>query len=260
MSPTTSLGHRKPNQFGWLETVFVVITKSTVVMRGKMITARRIFTPVSAVETQHRVRSFFASSTDHTRLLAESEVHRLKSGETETHYILAPGGTSWEIVQKVPPLHLARLTVRNNETIMNAKVVTRTLGNAEAVCQKLLDAALSDIAKLSSKPAHALSTIHGVSSWAEKSFQSEDPAELDVVRRIASGDLSALRQQLNHQSMWEKVCLAYVSNASSCIRPEDEVLLYLKNGAKIISIEHLADVSDYADQCGGAMALLAFNK
>jgi hypothetical protein len=224
-----------------------------------MITARRIFTPVSAAEMRHRVRSFFASSTDHTRLLAESEVHRLTSGETETQYILAPGGTSWEIVQKVPPLHLARLTVRNNETIMNAKVVTRTLGNAETVCQKLLAAALSDIAKLSSKPAQALSTIHGVSSWAEKSFQSEDPAELDVVRKIASGDLSTLRQQMD-QSIWEKVCRAYLSNASSCIRPEDEVLLYLKNGAKIIGIEHLADVGDYADQCGGAMAVLEFTE
>jgi hypothetical protein len=123
-------------------------------------------------------RPFFASSTDHTTLLQNAEVHRLvgqgvgSGGTVEAapcQYVLVAQGTEVGLVQKVPQLHLARLWWDpSTNTIYGAKVVNRTLGSIPEVCPRLLDAALKDAkvaatAKLSTLPIQARSTLHGLS-------------------------------------------------------------------------------------------------
>jgi hypothetical protein len=106
-------------------------------------------------------RFFFASSTDHTRLLDEADVHRVTLVDGVTQYVMAPNGTDLEIVQKVPQLHLARLFVKDN-VLYGAKVINRTLGEPKLVCGKILDAALQDVGI---DKARARSTLHGLSDW-----------------------------------------------------------------------------------------------
>ena len=83
-----------------------------------------------------RVAIFFASSTDHTRLLAEAEVHRWvvppdnNNSTSRTQYVLVANGMDLEMVKQVPQLHLARLFVTSDQSTMyGAKVVNRTLGD-----------------------------------------------------------------------------------------------------------------------------------
>ncbi|KAG7349229.1 hypothetical protein IV203_011826 [Nitzschia inconspicua] len=97
-------------------------------------------------------RTFFASSTDHTRLLQEAEVHCLveeddnETGINKRQYVLVDYGMDLATVKKVPQLHLGRLFLEGN-TIYGAKVVNRTLGECSVVWGKLLEAALEDVRK-----------------------------------------------------------------------------------------------------------------
>jgi hypothetical protein len=148
-----------------------------------------------------RKRCFFASSTDHTRLLRDSEVHRLpptlettdlSSNGTTTQaiirYVMASSGMDTATVIKVPQLHLARLCVSVtvpahaaddsnhsmsstsllstglNPTLFGAKVINRTLGSLDVVCGKLVESALSDLQPKSPVPPLAASVVRAKST------------------------------------------------------------------------------------------------
>ena len=114
------------------------------------------------------IRNFFASSTDHTTLLANAKAHRVilstdnDTQDEESMYILIPEGTSLELALKVDKLHLARLYTRGN-LIYNPKVVQRSLGTTSHVCKPLLDMALQDIRK--NENATAIASLAGLSKW-----------------------------------------------------------------------------------------------
>jgi hypothetical protein len=139
-------------------------------------------------------RFFFASSTDHTTLLAQAEIHVLpvantpatvNDGNTPTtttqQIVLAPCGMDGETVRKVPQLHMARLlltttsstTSESNEIVMtlhSAKVVNRSLGSTVHVCRRLLEYAMAQQGKMTNRSSRnvkifAKSTLHGLSEW-----------------------------------------------------------------------------------------------
>jgi hypothetical protein len=139
--------------------------------------------------TEMTTRFFFASSTDHTTLLAQAEIHVLpvaagttndNNGKTTTQQIvLAPSGMDFDTVCKVPQLHMARLlltTTRttnddNNDEIViilhGAKVVNRSLGSILHVCRRLLEYAvtLHQQQQQGTVQMFAKSTLHGLSDW-----------------------------------------------------------------------------------------------
>jgi hypothetical protein len=199
-------------------------------------------------------RTFFASSTDHTTLLSESQVFRLPQQEDGILlYALAAGGSDADIVRKVPQLHLARLFV-DSEHIWGAKVVNRTLGSLPHVCDKLVDAALQDL----NRPVLAKSTLHGLSDWVltvmdnkESSavVQSLDPETLEAVTAVAQNKASAPYPK----DAWEILAKEFLRHSS-----EGESALYRAKGATLVEIQHQVDTTEFSDTCAGAMALFEF--
>lgn len=183
----------------------------------------------------HR-RSFFASSTDHTRLLKESEIHCLPQTRGNNLYVLAAGGMDKDVVQKVPQLHLARIYLDGNK-IYGAKVVNKTLGDIPHVCGRLLDAAM----KNGGTEAH--STLHGLSEWVLK--RDENP---ELITEICNGSMA------NYDAAaWEPLALDFAQSGLA-----EEANLYLaKEAAKLIRIEHQADETEFANTSGGAMAIIS---
>jgi hypothetical protein len=210
-----------------------------------------------------KVQSFFASSTDHTFLLHEAQVHRLLGPDKNcVQYVMAAVGIDMETVKKVPQLHLARILVSDNRLLHSAKVINRTLGEPEHVCGRLVDAALADIPGV----AMAKSTLHGLSQWvldgsaqdndshpARKILKCLNATELAAVIAIASGNyLDEIVYDSGRES-WEKLATMYANH-----RMSPEIALYISKGATLESIQHNMDIGDYANTCGGAMAFLKF--
>jgi hypothetical protein len=210
-----------------------------------MMLVSRVLRPSAVVSTITK-RPFFASSTDHTRLLAEADVHCI-SKDGMKQYVLAANGMDLDTVQKVPQLHLARLAL-DGKKIHGAKVVNRTLGDPKHVCTRLLDAALKDVGL----GAEAWSTLHGLSEWVAKgdadALQGMDKAQLDILQGIASGKGSEY-----HEKGWETVAMEFVNLGLG-----SESNLYMKQG-KLDRIEHKADGSEFANTSGGAMAIFKFS-
>jgi len=200
-------------------------------------------------------RTFFASSTDHTSLLQESQVHRLGNHL----YVMAAAGMDAATVQKVPQLHLARLLV-DNEVIHGAKVVNRSLGSPAQVCGKLVDAALKDIG---AGNAQAKSTLHGLSEWVMTGIKEKEgvdaykdlsATDLQVLEAIASGAL--LQDPVAYaagKEGWERLAREFIEKGQG-----EEAALYVSKGGKLTAVEHLVDASDFANTSGGAMAVFSF--
>ena len=81
-----------------------------------------------------RVAIFFASSTDHTRLLAEAEVHCWvvpsdnNNSSSRTQYVLVVNGIDLEMVKRGPQLHLTCLFVTSDQrATYGVKVVNRAV-------------------------------------------------------------------------------------------------------------------------------------
>jgi hypothetical protein len=204
-------------------------------------------------------RTFFASSTDFTRLLAEAEVHCIPQDDGSTQYVMAASGTDVEMVKKVPQLHLARLSVLD-KTLFGAKVVNRTLGSPSVVCEKLIDAALKD----AGAGAKARSTLHGLSEWVLKGIKEKKG--IDAVSSLKEAEIKALAAialaaggELDEnvytvgKEGWEKVAREYVEKGNG-----GEAMLYVSKGGKLVAVEHLADTSEFANTSGGTMAVFSF--
>jgi hypothetical protein len=201
-------------------------------------------------------RFFFASSTDHTRLLDEADVHRVTLVDGVTQYVMAPNGTDLEIVQKVPQLHLARLFVKDN-VLYGAKVINRTLGEPKLVCGKILDAALQDVGI---DKARARSTLHGLSDWVLDGMRIKK--RVDSLSGLSDGELSAIEAIAKEPStekydtsrmIWEKLAQEYIDRGCAT-----EAALYQSREGVLTEIEHHADTSELANTSGGAMALFEF--
>jgi len=209
-----------------------------------------------APRTSHRVRPFFASSTDHTRLLKEAEVHCLEQEDGVKEYILAAGGSDPEMVKKVRHLHLARLCLKDR-TMYGARVLNRTLGTRDEVCGPLVDAALVD----AGPGSQARSTLHGLSEWVLRGLRNEvsiealkelSDAEVDAVSAIAEGPVTDSVYETGRDA-WEELIGDFLNQNVG-----DEATLYQSKGAVFVQVEHHSDDTDYADTCGGATALFAF--
>lgn len=240
-------------------------------------------------------RLFFASSTDHTLLLRNARVHRMPAtkcsdGASVQQYVMASGEMDTAIVLKVPQLHLARLSLTTgvdgaNPVLHGAKVINRTLGSIDAVCGKLVDTILSDIGKDDKDTiVRARGTLHGLSEWVLEGYRDVqahrdsstlhakslsgprddillDLSTLDLnnVFAIANADTSQKWNKNSDAEMsiafdaWESMTREFLNQDKS-----SESLLYQSKGAKLEAIEHLSDTSDFANTCGGAMAVWRF--
>jgi hypothetical protein len=201
-------------------------------------------------------RTFFASSTDHTQLLAESEVHCIPQDDGSTQYVMAASGIDVDTVKKVPQLHLARLSVLD-KTLFGAKVVNRTLGSPSVVCEKLIDAALKD----AGAGAQARSNLHGLSEWVLNGIKEKEgidavtklkDAEIKALEAIAGGELDEKVYNVGKE-VWEKVAREYIEKGNG-----GEAMLYVSKGGKLVAVEHLVDTSEFANTSGGAMAVFSF--
>lgn len=207
----------------------------------------------------YRCRPFFASSTDHSRLLAEAEVYCLPTSENIKQFVLVARGMDYHTVAKVPQLHLARVFLDKN-TIYGAKVINRTLGNLTDVCGKLVDHALQE----AGSDAQARSTLHGLSGWVLEGLQKADSSE------ILSGLTEAERQAITEiarytekrhgvyedaKEIWAKLAREFLEHKLS-----SEALLYQSKGATLVNVEHGLDTSDFASTCGTAMAMFSFSR
>jgi hypothetical protein len=211
-----------------------------------------------AVRTTASKRPFFASSTDYTRLLADSEVFRL---EKDGHYLyaLAAGGSDVDTVRNVPQLHLARLYVNlTAQEMWGAKVVNRTLGPPKDVCGKLVDAALEDTAR----PVRAKSTVHGLSDWVLNMIAALDDLDKEVplgVRALLENketvkEVTAVAQnQADAGENWELLAKEFILASE-----EGESALYPSMGATLVEIQHKADTTEFSNTCAGSIALFEF--
>ena len=210
-------------------------------------------------------RTFFASSTDHTTLLQNAEIHCLPQDNDEKLYVLVAQGMDTEKVKSVPYLHLGRICLNTNENIIyGAKVINKTLGDVIQVCDRLLDAALDD-AGGKGNGVHALSTLHGLSAWTDQyHLQNKEESsvlsnlkesEWKAVEVISKGSGANIDVDLYKRGKdgWEQLATEYLAQKLG-----KEAALYKSKGGILQSIEHLKDTSEYANTCGGAMALFKF--
>lgn len=226
-------------------------------LRVACTTSRSVY---SSITHRPTTRTFFASSTDHTQLLKESQVHRLPQDDGSTLYVMAAEGMDADTVQKVPQLHLARLTMQDN-VIGGAKVVNRSLGSTSIVCAKLFDAALKD----GGAGTRAKSMLHGLSEWVLEGIKDEgsveavvglEKADLEALEAIAGGGGDLLVDEAVYakgKADWERLAREYVEKGNG-----EEAVLYVSKGGKLVSVEHLADTSEFARESGGAMAIFSF--
>jgi hypothetical protein len=208
-------------------------------MNTTMIMIRsRTFVP----QGLHFRRTFFASSTDHTRLLAESEIHCLPLSDGKRQYVLAAGGMELDVVKKVPQLHLARIYLDGSK-IYGAKVVNKTLGSMSHVCGRLLEVALND----GGNEAHA--TLHGLSDWVQKEkLIGRDEQEAKILDDISNGKLDNYDDKL-----WEPLALEFAKSGLA-----GEANLYADKNGTLIRILHHADTTEFANTSGGAIAIYQF--
>uniref|UniRef100_A0A7S1BYC5 Uncharacterized protein n=1 Tax=Corethron hystrix TaxID=216773 RepID=A0A7S1BYC5_9STRA len=138
-------------------------------------------------------RSFFASSTDHTKLVSSAIVHRIADGPL-TSYCLVPPDTALDDNFWVRRLCLASLNLENG-TVYGAKIVQKGLGSPETVIARLLEEALVDVPGGQVK---ALASLDGLCKWVSEEIKIggneilEDLKEKDeraygAVEAIATG-------------------------------------------------------------------------
>ncbi len=217
-------------------------------------------------------RSFFASSTDHTNLLANANVHRVGEKHGERSYILIPDGTDLELALKVDKLQLARIFA-DGKHIYGAKVVQRTLGTYAEVCKPLVKMALDDAMSQGEEPI-ALASINGLSKWVVggidgdhdiKSLgilESDDASIYEACVAIATGvprpghSVVGQGTYRDGEIGWTRLASEFVSLKNH----DGESLLYEQSGGQLIGIDYLADTSrEGLMEAGGAMARFRFN-
>jgi hypothetical protein len=187
-------------------------------------------------------RTFFASSTDHTRLLQDAHIHRIQITDDKVQYILAPDGIDADMVKKVPQLHLARIFL-DRDIIYGAKVVNRTLGVESHVCHRLLHAARMD------GGIYAHSNLHGLTDWVQKhKLLDRSETEAKILKEIIDGNQSSY-----DKDVWANLAMEYAISGLG-----GEANLYLSNNGVFDSILHHTDKTDFSDTCAGAMALFSF--
>mmetsp|Transcript_21193 Transcript_21193/g.42779 ORF Transcript_21193/g.42779 Transcript_21193/m.42779 type:complete len:222 (-) Transcript_21193:138-803(-) len=204
-------------------------------------------------------RNFFASSTDHSRLLDSAEVHRVDYDGRGCQYVLVAHGTDKELVVKVPQLHLARIWLDSDgKTVFGAKVVNRTLGKPVDVCGRVLDAALSD----AGEGALARSCLHGLSDWVDRGISTCEnipilselgDAELSAVDAIAKGKCHEDAYNMGRDG-WERLARDFLSRGLG-----EEAMLYDSKGGRLERIEHLADDGEFKGTSGGTVAIFSFS-
>lgn len=175
-------------------------------------------------------------------------------------YVLAGHGMDRETVRRVPQLHLARLWVEDGWKIWGAKVVNRTLGGCEGVCPRLLEAALSDVAK-GGTDAEAWASLHGLSDRVLLALPAEAGGD-DGDSRSNSSATTTLRaiaknkvDSTEGKEAWEARCVDFVEGKWS-----SEANLYLNHGGVFSRIEHNVDSTEYSDTCAGSMAVFRFSQ
>uniref|UniRef100_A0A7S3PWW3 Uncharacterized protein n=1 Tax=Chaetoceros debilis TaxID=122233 RepID=A0A7S3PWW3_9STRA len=176
-----------------------------------------------------RCRTFFASSTDHTTLLANAKVHMITnngSGDKygERSYILIPDGTDVDLALKVDKLHLARLKANKN-LIYHAKVVQRSLGKPADVCTSLLEAALKDANSQGEQPI-ALASLTGLTKWVAGGIENISNNDNGGNSSDGGENSSIVIQSLlkDLQSSDEKIFEAVKSIATGIPRPGHSVV------------------------------------
>jgi hypothetical protein len=184
--------------------------------------------------------------------LKEAEIHCLSGANNSKQYVMAASGLDLETVQKVPQLHLARLWLTDGNRIHSAKVVNRTLGDCSHVCERLLDAALSD-AVAAGPVVEGWSTLHGLSEWVLKQNTNNDLFAIAIAKKNESSISSSSENDDNERdNIWETVAMDFVNQGLS-----DESNLYREKGL-LNRIEHNADTSEFANTCAGSMAVFRF--
>jgi len=202
-------------------------------------------------------RSFFASSTDHTQLLSNAEVHKLTT-DGGYQLVLAAQGMDLDTIKKVPQLHLARLFVLN-DTMYGAKVVNRTLGSPTNVCTKLVQMALDQDPSI----VQAKSTLHGLSEWVldlitrNQIHDSSFTGDIQLLENIARDNTFTNEEYRKCKSAWENLAIQFTKEQIEA--GAGEAALYAHNGATLSSIEHHSDISEFQNTCAGAMALFSFS-
>jgi len=217
--------------------------------------------------THHQLfRTFFASSTDHTTLLQNAEIHKLKE-QQQWQYVMVAEGMDPEMVQKVPQLHLARLYRNQEDTLHGAKVVNSTLGKAKDVCGRLVDVALEDI-PTGTRP-RAKSNLWGLSEWIQHNLEKGDDANevwlslaettrnVEIIKNdILTNNDILLNHDKSHPD-YPTIIQAWEKLAREFLRQElgEEAALFQSKGFQLSEIIHHVDDSEYASSSGGSMAL-----
>lgn len=238
--------------------------------------AKQTATQPNRVHHHHRLsRTFFASSTDHSTLLQNAEIHKLLVegiiSDTAT-YVLAAEGVESNMVQKVPQLHLARLYLRQDATtatsiLFGAKVVNSTLGAPKDVCGRLVDAALQD----GGSTVRAQSSLRGLSEWVQDGLNQPQNSSCETLASLDDATVQVLRDGMVaydtdnksknpdknaalFESVWDKLARDFLQQKLG-----DEAALYQSKGGVLSEIIHHADDSDYARSSGGSMAMFTMS-
>lgn len=217
------------------------------------------------------IRSFFASSTDHTTLVENAVIHRIGDDSYGTReYALVPQDIPLELAKKDYKLKLACIYANRN-VLFGTKVIAKSVGTMEEVCSGLVDAALEDASSQGEQP-QGLATLHGLSDWVVRGIeekeeievltrlQERDPQTYEAVVAIATGvpreshTVVGMGTFRDGQYGWGELAKEYCRRKLG-----DEVRLFESKGGELVAIEHLADHSeDYIKSAGGAMARFFF--
>jgi hypothetical protein len=138
------------------------------------------------------------------------------------------------------------------------------------ICPPLLQAALDDCSAQGDQ-VQAMSTLYGLSDWVvaclnDDSSQSkvlkdlDDPVVLEAVRAIATGTPRPGHSVVGQGTFRDgEVAWTALAGEYAELGLSDEARLYQQHSARLVNIEHLADMQPgYLKSAGGAMARFVF--
>lgn len=204
--------------------------------------------------------------------LATAVVHRIGDEYNSREYLLLPAGsTALDRNEAFASLRShrnivfgAKLFIRpeQNQQESSDDALEWTLPN---VCGPLIERALDDCSA-EGEQVQAVSALHGLSEWVITNWDQLQPdilSDVDEISKEAAYAIATGIPRAGHSVVgqgtfrdgadaWKQLAAAYIPQAM-------ESQLYVKHGAQLLHIEHMADTSpSYLKSAGGAMARFLF--
>lgn len=194
--------------------------------------------------------------------LSNSFVHRIGDDYTSREYLLLPTGST-DRRDAFASLRTHRNIIFGARLGRKPEEYHDNDWKLSKVCGSLVELALDDCSA-EGEQVQAVSALQGLSEWVTQNWDKLDALKgMDDIAKEAAYAIATGIPRSGHSVVgqgtfrdgadaWKKLAQAYLPHS-------DESCLYVKHGAQLLNIEHMADTSpSYLKSAGGAMARFLF--